>query len=215
MRLRARGIILGLLLWVGAVHAEEIKGQVVAVSDGDTVTVLDANRTQHKIRLQGIDAPERTQAYGGKATEALKSVLGEGRVVVEISDHDRYGRAIGRIFVDGIDVNRWMVQHGWAWHYKAYSKERQLADLETKARAAHIGLWADSSAPVPPWEYRAIKRDKQATPSPAPKVDAPAPYWLNTSSNIRHNASCRYFRQTTHGRSCTSSEGTPCSTCGG
>lgn len=196
----------------------QVLGRVVGVSDGDTITVLDAANQQHKVRLEGIDAPEKGQAYGAKATEALKGALGDGRVVVTVTDKDRYGRSIGRVQAGQVDVNAWMIEKGWAWHYKAYSKEAKLAELEAKARAAKAGLWADPNPPQAPWDYRAAIRNKEqpnpAGDKPAAAVAADA-WWLNTNSNVRHNRSCRYFGQTSKGRPCKKDEGKACGMCGG
>lgn len=197
----------------------QVLGRVVGVSDGDTITVLDAANQQHKVRLEGIDAPERGQAYGAKATEALKGALGDGRVVVTVTEKDRYGRSVGRVQAGQVDVNAWMIEKGWAWHYKAYSKEAKLAELEAKARATKAGLWADPNPPQAPWDYRAAIRNKE---QPGPAGDKPAAaaaaadsWWLNTHSNVRHNRSCRYFGQTSKGRPCRKDEGKACGICGG
>lgn len=190
-----------------------IIGKVVGVADADTITVLDAGKTQHKIRLEGIDAPERGQAYGAKATEALKAALGDGSVKVLVSGKDRYGRSIGKVYAGKTSINSWLVANGWAWHYKAYSKDKILAELETKARAAKVGLWADSRAPQAPWEYRVSKR---APKPPQGELENQAgQWWLNTGSNVRHNSGCRYFRNTSKGRPCGTKEGKACGICGG
>src|ERR1019366_6366161 len=134
-------------------HADEIKGKVVSVADGDTVTVLDAEKVQHKIRLQGIDAPEKAQAFGAKSKERLSEKIGEKEVVVKWKEKDRYGRVLGEIYLGDRHINLEMVQDGFAWHYKQYSKSKELAVAEDEARKAKKGLWADKE-PVPPWEYR-------------------------------------------------------------
>jgi len=90
----------------------DITGRVVGVTDGDTVTVLDASRTQHKIRLHGIDAPESRQDYGQQSKQALSSQVFGKQVLVRTTDKDRYGRTVGTIIVDGQDANLWMVRHG-------------------------------------------------------------------------------------------------------
>lgn len=136
-----------------------IAGRVVAVADGDTVTVLDDSNTQHKIRLAGIDAPEKKQAFGMRSKQSLSDLVVDRQVIVETDKKDKYGRAVGKILVTGQDVNLEQVTRGFAWHYKAYEKEqsandRKLYDFaEMEARAARRGLWADPD-PTPPWEFR-------------------------------------------------------------
>jgi endonuclease YncB( thermonuclease family) len=141
------------------VQAEVIDGRVVGVADGDTITVLDGANTQHKIRLSGIDAPEKKQAYGNRSKQSLSDLVFNKTVQVETTKKDRYGREIGKILVNGVDANLEQVKRGFAWHYKAYQREqsaidRQLYDLaESEARGVKLGLWADTE-PVPPWEFR-------------------------------------------------------------
>lgn len=153
-----------LLLALGC-DAATIAGRVVGVSDGDTITVLDADKTQHKIRLAGIDAPEKKQPFGQRSKESLSELVFSKNVTVETDKRDRYGREVGKVLVDGLDANLEQVQRGFAWHYKAYEREqsaidRQVyADAENEARAVRRGLWADV-APVPPWDFRhKVKRE--------------------------------------------------------
>lgn len=191
---------------------QQIIGMVVKVADADTITVLDAHKNQHKIRFMGIDAPERGQAYGAKATEALREAIGNKPVVVKVSDKDHYGRLIGRVIVEGKILNEWLVANGWAWHYKKYSKDAKLAELEIKAREARIGLWSDPNKPMAPWDYRSAKKQRQAVEKGDASVTG---YWLNMSSNVRHNSICQYYRNTSKGRACGPKEGKACGKCGG
>ncbi|WP_157605447.1 thermonuclease family protein [Schlesneria paludicola] len=108
-------------------YADEIKGKVVSIADGDTVTVLDVEKVQHKIRLQGIDAPEKAQAFGTKSKERLSEKIGENEVVVKWKEKDRYGRVLGEIYLGDRHINLEMVQDGLAWQYKQYSKSKELA----------------------------------------------------------------------------------------
>ena len=143
-------------------HAGTIDGRVVSVADGDTVTVLDADKIQHKIRLSGIDAPEKAQAFGNRSKESLSDLVFSKAVTVVTEKKDRDGRDVGKVFVDGLDANLQQVQRGFAWHYKAYEREQSgsdrnaYADAENEARAARRGLWVDA-VPVPPWDFRHIK----------------------------------------------------------
>jgi endonuclease YncB( thermonuclease family) len=127
--------------------------RVVAVIDGDTLTVLDATNTQHRGRLAGIDAPERAQPFGTKARERMAALAMGKSVAVHSQGQDKYGREIARIEFEGQDVGRQLVAEGLAWHYTRYSDDAGLAAAERDARAARRGLWADAK-PVPPWEWR-------------------------------------------------------------
>jgi endonuclease YncB( thermonuclease family) len=153
--------LLALLLAIAIAysHAATITGRVVAVADGDTVTVLDGNNTQHKIRLAGIDAPEKKQPYGQRSKQSLSDLVFDKQVNVETDKTDKYGREVGKILVNGQDANLEQVTRGFAWHYKEYQREqdendRKLYDFaEKEARAARRGLWADAD-PMPPWDFR-------------------------------------------------------------
>lgn len=151
--------LLGLLAAHGVVLADTIVGKVVGVSDGDTITVLDGSRQQHKIRLSGIDAPEKNQAFGQKSKAHLSSMAYGKQVTVEWSKQDRYQRILGMVFVDGLNCNLEQVKSGMAWWYRTYAKEQtaqQRADYEgaeAKARSGRVGLWVDSD-PIPPWTWR-------------------------------------------------------------
>jgi endonuclease YncB( thermonuclease family) len=134
-----------------------LTGKVVAIADGDTLTVLDSSNVQHKIRLHGIDAPERKQAFGTKAGEALASKVFGKNVRVVIVDIDRYKREVGKVYVDQEYVNLSMVRDGYAWRVTRYDKAAEFAAAENEARTAKQGLWADPN-PIPPWEFRRQKR---------------------------------------------------------
>ena len=141
--------------------------RVVSVHDGDTLTVLDDRKVQHKVRLAGIDAPELRQAFGTKARERLAAMTMGKAVAVLGDERDRFGRTVARIEVEGQDINKAMVAAGMAWHFKRYSTDATLAEIEAEARAARRGLWGDPEA-VPPWEWRAgEKARKAATRQPA------------------------------------------------
>jgi endonuclease YncB( thermonuclease family) len=165
MRITARlfGLLLLLALSAPAVWAEVLVGRVIAVADGDTVTVLDASRQQHRIRLVGIDAPERGQAFGNRARQHLADRVFQREVQVEYDKRDRYGRILGKIVLDGEDINLMMVRDGMAWHYRQFQRDQRpadralYADAEREARATGRGLWADAH-PLPPWEFRRQNR---------------------------------------------------------
>lgn len=149
-----------LLAFETSLHAEELRGKVVSIADGDTITVLDAANIQHKVRLQGIDAPEKKQAFGTKSKEDLSEKIGEKEVVVKWTEMDRYGRTLGEVTLGTRHVNLEMVQDGMAWHYKQYSNSKELAEAEDEARKAKKGLWVDKK-PLPPWEFRKVEREMQ------------------------------------------------------
>ena len=154
-----------LALWLGVAQAAGLSGKVVRVSDGDSITVLDSGNRQHKIRLMGIDAPEKAQPFGTKSRESLSSMVAGRHVTVAWQKKDRYGRVLGVVFADGRDVGLIQIERGFAWHYKAYQRDqsakdaRGYAEAEEASRSARRGLWADRK-PVPPWEYRQAGRAK-------------------------------------------------------
>ena len=111
-----------------------------------------------KVRFSGIDTPESKQPFGTKAEEALGNLIFGKQVTVLTTGQDRNKRTLGFVRVDGVDVNTMMIRQGFAWHYKDYNSSPELAEFETAARTAKIGLWAGSETPVPPWEWR--KREK-------------------------------------------------------
>jgi len=145
------------LLFAFTVHAEEFTGRVVGVADGDTITVL-AGVEPRRVRLAGIDAPEKGQPFGRRAKQAV-SRLAAGRMVrVVVRGQDRYGRTLGEVRLpDGASLNERLVEEGWAWRYTRYSKDPRLAELEAAARRSRRGLWVDPGA-VPPWEFRIANR---------------------------------------------------------
>lgn len=138
-------------------------GKVVNVADGDTVTVLAKGNQQTRIRLYGIDAPEKRQAFGQKSKDALARILAGKTVDVQVLDVDRYGRSVGVITTDGINANREMINNGLAWVYTRYCTKkfcREWETLEQSARRAKRGLWLDAD-PMPPWEWRKNNRRKK------------------------------------------------------
>jgi len=146
--------------------AASLFGRVVGVSDGDTVTVLTAEHRQYKIRLSGIDAPEKKQAFGAHAKETLVHQLSGQNVVVEWTKIDRYGRIVGKVEVAGVDANLEQVREGSAWVYTQYLRELALADrklyleAERVAKTERRGLWRDEQ-PQAPWQWR---RDRRTAP---------------------------------------------------
>lgn len=135
--------------------ADEVK--VIAITDGDTVRVIDSGKGEIRVRLDGIDAPERKQPFSDKSKQALSEKVFGKTVELEDKGKDRYGRTIGILMVDGRNINREMVAEGWAWWYRKYAPgNTELEQAETAAREKRLGLWADPM-PVPPWDFRAKK----------------------------------------------------------
>lgn len=129
--------------------------KVIGYMDGDTIKVV-RNGKQEKIRLYGIDTPEKKQAYGQAATAAIKQILTGRDIKIEIIDHDRYGRAVAMVYADGKNVNEIMVKGGYAWVYRKYCKDSFCNDWlehEKQAKQSKRALWKDSN-PEPPWEWR-------------------------------------------------------------
>ena len=131
---------------------ESAQGEVVGVYDGDTCTLL-VGKEEYKIRLEGIDTPEMDQAFGVQARTFTSLRVSDRQVVVTVHDIDRYGRFVGRVQIDGVDLSVALVSEGLAWHYTRYSDDAVLARAEAEARAKKVGLWSQRS-PVPPWEFR-------------------------------------------------------------
>lgn len=141
---------------------ERFSARVAVVEDGDTVDVLDASGRKHRIRFYGADAPEiahdgRPAQRGGVEASAWVSERVAGRIVViEVMDHDRWGREVGRIIFEGEDLNLGLIRNGWAWAYRQYLREPFAAPYiaaEEAARRERRGLWADSN-PTAPWNWR-------------------------------------------------------------
>ena len=149
-------ILLTTLLAV-PVFAGEFTGKVVGVLDGDTFDVFHNGRAE-RIRLNGIDCPEKGQAFGQKAKQIASDLVFGKEVTVQPHGHDKYERTIGEVLLpDGTNVNQELVKEGWCWWYRKYAQgDTVLEGLERKARESKKGLWADPQ-PVPPWEWRKRK----------------------------------------------------------
>jgi len=180
MRAAARSTLTSLLLWLGLAVAlvlasstaqalsSPLQGRVVAVADGDTVTVLDAQQRRHRVRLLGIDAPERAQAWGAESGAYLQAQVLQQEVQVVFAKTDQHGRLVGTLRLQGQDVNLKLLRAGLAWHPKRYASDQWLlerwryARAERQAQREQRGLWADP-APTPPWEFR---QQQRATAAP-------------------------------------------------
>lgn len=142
----------------GATTDFDLTGRVVRVADGDTVSILDHNNTQHKVRLFGIDTPERDQPYGKAAKNALVQLIDEKTVGIVVVTTDSYGREVGTLYCDGVNINVAMVAGGYAWWYQHYAPhEHALQAAEQQARKQGLGLWRQPH-PVAPWDWRRKQR---------------------------------------------------------
>lgn len=155
----ARVLAVCALVAATSARAETLVGEVVAIADGDTLTVLDSQRRQHRVRLAGIDAPEKRQPFGDRSRQSLAALAFRHSASVEWHKLDRYGRIVGVVKVRGADVGLQQVRLGLAWHYKQYQREqsaserREYAAAEVHARESRLGLWRDPE-PEPPWDFR-------------------------------------------------------------
>lgn len=166
------GLLLGLLILAASAAQADLwlEGRVVGVADGDTLTLLESagragRPVMHRVRLAGIDAPERGQAFGRQAKRSLAELVYGKQVRVEIRDRDQYGRLVGRVFVGALDVNREQLRRGLAWVYRHYNADPDDLAAEAEARQARRGLWVEAH-PVPPWEFRASRRQVSRAPAP-------------------------------------------------
>jgi endonuclease YncB( thermonuclease family) len=195
---------------------ETYLGQVQRVVDGDTVQLLTSDYEQIRVRLYGIDAPERSQDGGPQSQAALRGLIEGRQVTVEVLDVDRYGRLVGLIFLDGLSVNLEMVERGQAWVYDSYCKDKEacqgLSAAQGRAREARLGLWADAS-PVPPWDYRRRARSggspggldvhsgsggSSGQAAGRPAIGAASRFAStalrgNRKSKVFHNPGCRHY----------------------
>lgn len=154
-----RLLCFGVAFLAGPSLALTFTGLVIGVADGDTITVLDADNKQIKVRLAGVDAPEKKQAFGARSKLHLSEQVYKRIVTLECGKQDRYRRHVCIVLRDGRDMNLLQVKVGLAWWYRKYSTEQSFGDRqayeasESKARAARVGLWVDAN-PVPPWDFR-------------------------------------------------------------
>jgi endonuclease YncB( thermonuclease family) len=163
-----RWLLIALIALVPAAHLLEIRGifgpflqpsagkvagWVESVADGDTLTIRLQTEEKVRIRLSGIDAPEKGQAHWRQSWQSLVDLCLRRPAEVTIAEFDKYGRAVGKVDCQGKDANAEQVRRGLAWVYQAYSHDAVLLALETQARDARLGLW-ENARPIPPWEYR-------------------------------------------------------------
>jgi len=203
---RCRSVSLGCLclaslsIFCQRAGADTWTGKVVKVADGDTVTVLRQKR-QIKVRLHGVDTPEKAQAFGQRAKKFTLALVGGKTVRVKVMATDRYGRTVGVVHVGAKCLNEALLRAGLAWHYKRYSKSKRYAALEAEARRKKRGLWADKD-PTPPWIWRRQNRPFRGGPGRATSPRPPRPstgrctsaaVHGNVKSKVFHTCSCRAF----------------------
>ena len=154
----ARWYVLLLCLALPATD-DTLHGRVVRILDGDTVEVLDSASHTVRVRLGGIDAPEKSQPFGTQAKQRMAALSGGQTVAVDWTKRDRNGRLVGKLILNGQDLGLAMINSGLAWWYREYAGEQSAADqhiyaaAEQTARAAKRGLWAVAD-PMAPWDYR-------------------------------------------------------------
>lgn len=151
-------LVISVCLFQNFSMAEDF-GKVVSVTDGDTIKIVDKNGEQRKIRLYGIDAPEKGQGYGSKAEDMLSAMIAGKNVEYKIVDTDKYGRSIGYLYLNGVCINAAMVKSGFAWVYTKYCNDRicsKMSQYQNEAKTKGLGLWQDANA-IPPWDWRHTK----------------------------------------------------------
>ena len=206
-----------------AAQAYTIEGKVVGISDGDTLTVLDAGKKQHKIRLADIDAPESSQPYGNRARQRLSELAFGKQVVADCREQDRYKRDVCTLTVDGTDVNADLVATGHAWVYSQYNRRDDLPAIQDEARAAAKGLWGQPEAQiVEPSQWRKNQKGvqqqvQQAKPKKSENVKAAAGAGFSSCGSKRYCGEMRscaeaqyYYRQCGVSRLDGDKDGVPC-----
>ena len=191
--MRALVLLILISFCPAAVSADQLYGRVVRVQDGDTFTLLTSNREEVRVRLAEIDCPERKQAWGNRARQALADKVFQENIRVAVVDVDRYERVVGRVFFDGRDINRELVAEGHAWVYRRYMTDRSLLDDEAAAKSASRGLWGDSR-PIPPWQYR--RGNRAGGQRSAPEQQASGAFFCGSKRYCGEMGSCaeaRYY----------------------
>lgn len=147
-----------LMLLTTVTNAGTLTGLVVGITDGDTLTLL-MDRQQYKIRVAGIDAPERHQAWGDKSKLNISRLSFNQPAVADCPKVDRWGRQICKVTVNGVDIGLEQIKDGMAWWYRKYAKEQSTEDrsvyenAELMAQLRRLGLWGETN-PTPPWDFR-------------------------------------------------------------
>lgn len=143
----------------------QLVGLVVGVMDGDTYDLLTENKRKIRIRMHGIDAPEKGMPFNKVSKKFLSDLIFNKKVSIIITDEDKHGRVVAKTFTpDGKECGEELLKAGLAWHYKKYNSEKKLAELEIEARRKKIGIWSEPN-PIAPWEIRKLHRKGISTKS--------------------------------------------------
>ena len=145
------------LLTTFTAQTETITGRVFHISDGDTLKILTETNEKMRIRLAGIDTPEKGQPFGREAKQALAVLTLQKKITIDVQTIDRYERTVGLVYVQGLDVNAELVRQGMAWVYRRYTNDERLYALEAKAKKEKRGLWSTNNF-IEPWLWRRGER---------------------------------------------------------
>lgn len=202
MRFSMKKIIMVLVVLFFPVFCFALDGKVVGVSDGDTVTVLSIDKQQIKVRLYGVDCPEKAQDYGQKAKQFTSDLVFGKIVDLEKVDQDRYGRTVGIVKAGGKVLNEELLKNGFAWQYSQYCKRpecSQWKQYEEQARSSKAGLWAGKD-PIAPWSFRhgdkAGQKESQTQVSSSTSASSSAgngQFHGNINSHIFHAPGCKNY----------------------
>ncbi|RYG47810.1 nuclease [bacterium] len=224
-----------LILAVPLLASAQETVRVVGISDGDTVRVLTKDKRELKVRLNGIDAPEKTQAFGEKSRQWLAGKVFGKDVQLKSDGLDRYGRTLGTILVGDVNINLQSVKNGWSWWYRQYAAKRtDLQAAEQSARAAKVGIWSQPGA-IEPWNYRRAPKGPNATKQARPGRVAASPVrrrpkpaataavvrsetvYITRTGSKYHRGGCRYLRSSQIAISLKEAQQNydACSVCGG
>lgn len=211
-------LLLLLLCSTLSLSASVISGKVVWVDDGDTLSVLPEGRAQNErihIRLWGIDAPEKGQNHWKEAREALRSMVFNKTVQIDVISEEKFGRKIAQVYLDNLYVNQEMVKRGYAWWYEHFAPEASNLKLaQSEAQSKSLGLWQESN-PKEPWAYRQGKTSDKKDKSDHTEEQIPLKYWISVRSNKVHNQSCQHYNNCNGYYSDEPSDGPDCKKCGG
>ncbi len=175
-------------------QAETFNAKVIAVMDGDTIMVLRGNQ-KIKVRMANIDAPEKDQAFGKQSRDSLLEMVGKKTVQIDSQAVDQYGRIVGQIKVDGLDVNQQQVKRGMAWEYSHYHTDKTYIGLQSDAQQARRGLWTQTS-PQAPWQWRKLH------PSVKPTAPTHQPAASPASPKVLYDMECGKKRHCAQMSSC-------------
>ena len=183
----------------------DFHAKIIHITDGDTIAVLNNTNDQIKIRLNGIDCPEKAQAYGNKAKQFTQDLVAGKMVTIKAYGQDKYGRTIGEVVLaDGRTLSQELIKAGYAWWFFKYSDDEQLGILEVQAKIAKVGLWVDKN-PMPPWIFRhrgelaTLNSETLAIPpsglNPPPQILGTLPILGNRHSRKYHRPDCSSYNQ--------------------